>query len=66
MIRVFVVDDHALVREGLKAILATQSDIEVVGESGSADTLIDFVEANYEQVGVLRQSGWPVWRLRSR
>ena len=28
--------------------------------------IIDFVDANYEQVGVLRQSGWPVWRLRSR
>ena len=28
--------------------------------------IIDFVDANYKQVGVLRQSGWPVWRLRSR
>jgi hypothetical protein len=27
--------------------------------------IIDFVEANYEQIGVLQQSGWPVWRLRS-
>jgi hypothetical protein len=28
--------------------------------------VIDFVEANYDLVGVLPQSGWPVWRLRSR
>ncbi|OLC21728.1 MAG: hypothetical protein AUH33_01170 [Chloroflexi bacterium 13_1_40CM_68_21] len=28
--------------------------------------IVEFVEADYEQVGVLRQSGWPVWRLRSR
>ena len=27
--------------------------------------IVDFVESNYERVGTLRQSGWPVWRLRS-
>ncbi len=32
-IRVFMVDDHALVRTGLRMILAGESDIEVVGES---------------------------------
>jgi DNA-binding NarL/FixJ family response regulator len=53
MIRVIVVDDHVLVREGLKAILATQSDIEVVGESGSAEMLNDIVEATQPDVVVL-------------
>jgi hypothetical protein len=28
--------------------------------------VLDFLEANYTQIGVLPQSGWPVWRLRSR
>jgi hypothetical protein len=28
--------------------------------------IIDFVEANYERVSTLPQTGWPVWRLRSR
>ena len=32
-IRVFMVDDHALVRTGLRMILAGESDIEIVGES---------------------------------
>jgi two-component system, NarL family, response regulator len=36
-IRVLVVDDHPVVREGLLAILATQSDIKVVGEATSAE-----------------------------
>jgi len=31
-IRVLLADDHALMREGLRALLATTSDIEVVGE----------------------------------
>jgi DNA-binding NarL/FixJ family response regulator len=31
-IRVLLADDHALMREGLRALLATTSDIEIVGE----------------------------------
>jgi two-component system, NarL family, response regulator LiaR len=33
-IRVLVVDDHAVVREGLRAFLALQDGLEVVGEAG--------------------------------
>ncbi len=33
MIRVLIVDDHAIVRGGLSALLATAADIEVVGEA---------------------------------
>jgi len=32
-IRVLVVDDHAIVRKGIRALLATEADIEVVGEA---------------------------------
>ncbi len=32
-IRVLVVDDHAIVRDGLKAVLAYSGDVEVVGEA---------------------------------
>ena len=34
-IRVLVVDDHTLVRDGIRALLALSSDIEVVGESSN-------------------------------
>lgn len=33
MIRIIIADDHAMVRGGLKQIVATTSDIEVVGEA---------------------------------
>src|SRR3972149_5475438 len=31
--RVLIVDDHAIIRDGLRAILEAQPDIEVVGEA---------------------------------
>ena len=33
--RVFLVDDHAILREGVMALLALESDFEVVGHAGS-------------------------------
>ena len=36
-IRVFIVDDHALVRTGFRLILGGEADIEVVGEAESAE-----------------------------
>ena len=35
-IRVVVVDDHTLVRQGIVGLLASQPDIEVVGQAGNA------------------------------
>jgi NarL family two-component system response regulator LiaR len=35
-LRVLLVDDHAVVRQGLRAYLELQSDIEVCGEAGNA------------------------------
>lgn len=41
MIRVLVVDDHRLVRQGLRALLASAPDIEVVGEARDGREAID-------------------------
>lgn len=43
-IRILVVDDHAIVREGIKALLELQDDIEVVAEAVSG---IDCLEKVY-------------------
>jgi len=32
-IRVMIVDDHAIVRKGIRALLATERDIQVIGEA---------------------------------
>ena len=40
MIRAVVVDDHAVVRSGIKLLLDREDDIEVVGEAGNAKDAI--------------------------
>jgi DNA-binding NarL/FixJ family response regulator len=39
-IRVLIADDHTLFREGLRALLNTMPDIEVVGEAGEGESAI--------------------------
>ena len=39
-IRLLIVDDHSVVREGLRAFLRLQDGIEVVGEAAGADEAI--------------------------
>ena len=40
MIRVIIVDDHPVVRRGLKQILAAERDMQVVGEAENAQEAI--------------------------
>ena len=41
MIRVFIVDDHTLIRDGLRALLAAEPLFEVVGEADNGQALLD-------------------------
>ena len=36
IIRLLLVDDHAVVRSGLRMLLATEADVEIIGEAGTA------------------------------
>lgn len=40
MINVFIVDDHDIVREGMKRVLESQSDMEVVGEASNGNDVM--------------------------
>jgi NarL family two-component system response regulator LiaR len=67
-IRVLIVDDHAVVREGLRTFLQLQDGLEVVGEAGDGDEalplaeevtpdviLMDLVMPKLDGVGAMRE-----------
>lgn len=45
IIRILIVDDHQVVREGLRHMLELEADMEVVGEAGDAEETFTRVEA---------------------
>ena len=53
MIRVFLVDDHELVRRGIADIVDAERDLEVVGECGTAGQALGRVSATRPDVVVL-------------
>ncbi|HEY3506409.1 MAG TPA: response regulator transcription factor [Actinocatenispora sp.] len=53
MIRVYLLDDHEVVRRGLRELLEAEGDIEVVGESGSAVQAASRIPALRPDVAVL-------------
>jgi len=52
-IRVFLLDDHEIVRRGLRELLELEDDIEVVGESGSAQEATRRIPALRPDVALL-------------
>jgi DNA-binding NarL/FixJ family response regulator len=45
MVRILLADDHALVRQGFRLILASQPDLEIVGEAGNGREAVEMAEA---------------------
>ncbi|MFI9561132.1 response regulator transcription factor [Nonomuraea endophytica] len=53
MIRVFLLDDHEVVRRGVSALLDSEDDIEVIGEAGTAESAVARIPALRPDVAVL-------------
>ncbi|GAA0965867.1 response regulator transcription factor [Actinocorallia libanotica] len=52
-IRVFLLDDHEVVRKGVAALLEAEGDIEIVGEASSAAQALARIPASAPDVAVL-------------
>ncbi len=52
-LRVFLADDHALLREGLRALLERQPGVQVVGEAGDGREAVERIEALLPDVVVM-------------
>jgi DNA-binding NarL/FixJ family response regulator len=52
-VRVFLLDDHEIVRRGVVSVIDAEPDMEVVGEAGTADEALDVVEVCNPDVAVL-------------
>lgn len=50
MIRILLVDDHPVVREGLRGMLTLEDDLEVVGEAGSGEEAVALAGAQPHDV----------------
>jgi DNA-binding NarL/FixJ family response regulator len=52
-IKIILVDDHRIVRDGIKSLLQSEDDIEVVGEASNYSELINLLENKIPDVLIL-------------
>jgi DNA-binding NarL/FixJ family response regulator len=65
MINIYIADDHPLIREGFKKIIAEEIDMEVVGEAGNGNELMQDIKKTKADILILDmkmpdKSGWTV------
>ena len=53
MIQVLLVDDHSMVREGIKQLLELDGDIKIVGEAGNGEQCLELIETLHPDVVLL-------------
>lgn len=53
MIKILIADDHAIVREGLKQIVAEESDMKVAGEAASAEEVLSIITKDHFDIAIL-------------
>lgn len=53
MIKVIIVDDHLLVRDGIKALMSDMTEIEVTGEASNGNEMLQILENTRPDVALL-------------
>ena len=52
-IKIIIVDDHQIVRDGIKAMFLTNNEVEVIGEAGDYDELMQLLKTSNPDVIIL-------------
>lgn len=52
-LRIFLVDDHQIMREGLRLVLARQDDLTVVGEAADGAAALPLIEATAPDIAIV-------------
>ena len=53
IIRVLLTDDHALVREGTRRLLETETDVEVVAEAASGEEAVESTKKLHPDIAIM-------------
>jgi DNA-binding NarL/FixJ family response regulator len=53
MIRLFLVDDHKIIRDGLRSVLTDEPTLQVVGEAGNGQELLELLKTTPTDVVLL-------------
>jgi YesN/AraC family two-component response regulator len=53
VIRVLTVDDHALLRDGIAALIGDQSDMELVGEASNGQEAVELFRQHHPDVTLM-------------
>lgn len=51
--KILLVDDHLLLREGLRRCLSAENDFEIVGETGSGQAALELAESSHAEIALL-------------
>lgn len=52
-VRIVIADDHAILRQGLRSLIETETDLEVVGEADDGHAALDLIEALQPDILIL-------------
>jgi DNA-binding NarL/FixJ family response regulator len=52
-VRIFLLDDHEVVRRGVRELLEVEDDLEVVGEAGTAEEALQRIPATLPNVAII-------------
>lgn len=52
-LNIFIVDDHKMIRDGIKLMLANEKDLNIIGEADGAEQTFNFINKHHKTIDVI-------------